>query len=150
MHHTAADRTQSLRNCSWPPSRAAARSRRLRCPVPRTRAIFTDLVYYFGWCRCDEAMSSHKTLVKMFAFGPKHCMMTGGNQPTMAWTVTSTGRNAELLCYTIPYRSMNSVISSTEVENSFFFFFFFFFFLFSIPKQPKLSLVVEEIGKPSW
>ena len=60
--------------------------------------------------------------------------------------MTSTGRIAELLCYKIPYRSMNSVISSTEVENSFFFFFFFFFFLFSIPKPPKLSLVVGEIG----
>ena len=42
--------------------------------------------YFFGWCRCDGAMSSHKTLVKRFAFGPKHCMMTGGNQPTMAGT----------------------------------------------------------------
>ena len=31
-------------------------------------------------------MSSHKTLVKTFAFGPKHCVMTGGNQPTMAGT----------------------------------------------------------------
>ena len=94
---------------------------------------------FFGWSRCDGAMSSHETLVKTLAFGPKHCMMTGGNQPTMAWTVPSTGRIAELLCYTIPYRLMNSVISSTEVENSFFFFFFFFFFsfLFSIPKQPK-------------
>ena len=47
-----------------------------------------SLMFYifFGWCRCDGAMSSHKTLVKMFAFGPKHCMMTGGNQPTMAGT----------------------------------------------------------------
>ena len=64
-----------------------------------------SLMFYifFGWCRCDGAMSSHKTLVKTFAFSPKHCMMTGGNQPTMAWTVTSTGRITELLCYTIPY-----------------------------------------------
>ena len=47
-----------------------------------------SLMFYifFGWCRCDGAMSSHKTLVKTFAFGPKHCMMTGGNQPTMAGT----------------------------------------------------------------
>ena len=44
------------------------------------------LYIFFGWCRCDGAMSSHKTLVKTFAFGPKHCMMTGGNQPTMAGT----------------------------------------------------------------
>ena len=47
-----------------------------------------SLMFYifFGWCRCDGAMSSHKTLDKTFAFGPKHCMMTGGNQPTMAGT----------------------------------------------------------------
>ena len=52
MHHTAADRTQWLRNCSWPPGTvAAARSKRLRCPVPRTRAIITDLVYIYSTLR---------------------------------------------------------------------------------------------------
>ena len=122
----------------------------LTCGHMLDNFFLKSLMFYifFGCCRCDGAMSSHKTLVKTFAFGPKHCMMTGGNQPTMAWTVTSMGRIAELLCYTIPYRSMNSVISSTEVENSFFiiiiFFFFFFFFLFSIPKQQKLSSWCEK------
>ena len=50
--------------------------------------FFKSLMFYIflGWCRCDGAMSSHKTLVKTFAFGPKHCIMTGGNQPTMAGT----------------------------------------------------------------
>ena len=50
------------------------------------QSFLKSLMFYifFGWCRCDGAMSSHKTLVKTFAFGPKHCMMTGGNQLTMA------------------------------------------------------------------
>ena len=55
-----------------------------------------SLMFYifFGWCRCDGAMSSHKTLVKTFAFGPKHCMMTGGNQPTIGLaSATSQPRN---------------------------------------------------------
>ena len=96
-----------------------------------------------------QVRSSHITLVNTFAFGPKHCMMTGGNQPTMAWTVTSTGRIAELLCYTIPYRSMNSVISLTEAENSFNFLLLLFLLLLPLlyPKTTKvLSLVVGEIG----
>ena len=47
-----------------------------------------SLMFYifFGWSRCDGGMSSHNTLVKTFAFGPKHCMMTGGNQPTISGT----------------------------------------------------------------
>ena len=65
-----------------------------------------SLMFYifFGWCRCDGAMSSHKTLVKTFAFGPKHCMMTGGNQPTMAgrgareFRASSTAQDETSLC----------------------------------------------------
>ena len=43
MHHIATDRTLRLRNCSWPPSRPRGRT---WCPVPRTRAIITDKVYW--------------------------------------------------------------------------------------------------------
>ena len=42
-------------------------------------------------------MSSHKTLVKTFAFGPKHCMITGGNQPIIA-EASSTADDETSLC----------------------------------------------------